>query len=312
MLFNIQTVAMYLCCVAIWGTSYYTYNTFQAPYSSTELALLLRLGGALALFSLTTRQSRPLTLRDHACLAAFGLCNFTLAYWLLYMASERVASALVVIIFSCKSIFTPLLLSIFLRRPLQRHILIRGLIGIVRVALIVMPNTSAPVATASVVFTLLGTLLAAFGDVMSTRNHTAGITPNQANRWGVFYAMLGAAVLLSATQRTLTLPTVPTYWTSVLWLAFAASFVAWNFYLRLVKRIGPERTNTIVLLLPVGSVLVSITFEGYVLTPRAILGIALVVCGNSLALLKDAARMRAKASLPRDPCIEGAVSMTKL
>src|SRR6476659_7610180 len=106
MMRSLQTGAMYLGCVAIWGTSYFAYNAFQAPHGPVELSLVLRLVFAALLFWIFSAKSRPLVFLDHVCLAAFGLSNFTLAYSLLYVATDYLVSAWVIIVFSTKSLWT--------------------------------------------------------------------------------------------------------------------------------------------------------------------------------------------------------------
>ena len=117
-----RVLSMYLFCVLVWGTTYYAYRG-QVGYAAADVSLLYRLGLAGCFFWVLSKYrggNRILHVRDHLSLAGFGLCNFFLAYFFLYSATELIVSAFVVIIFSTKAVWTPVATRIFLKRSTHR------------------------------------------------------------------------------------------------------------------------------------------------------------------------------------------------
>ena len=67
-----------------------------------------------------------------------------------------------------------------------------------------------------------------------------------------------------------------------------SSVLAFAAYLRLLDRIGPARAGYSTVLYPVVALAISTVVEGYVWTPIAMAGLALVIGGNLVMLWKRA------------------------
>jgi len=76
------------------------------------------------------------------------------------------------------------------------------------------------------------------------------------------------------------------YIASLLYLALFGSVIAFGAYLTLVGRIGPDRAAYTSVLFPIVALLFSAAFEKYQLTLLSALGIAFVLAGNGLVLLR--------------------------
>src|SRR4029077_21255354 len=72
----------------------------------------------------------------------------------------------------------------------------------------------------------------------------------------------------------------------LLYLALFGSVIAFGAYLTLVGRIGPDRAAYTSVLFPIVALLFSTAFEKYQLTLLSALGIAFVLAGNGLVLLR--------------------------
>ncbi len=78
---------------------------------------------------------------------------------------------------------------------------------------------------------------------------------------------------------------------SLIYLSLAGTSLAFGLYLALIKRIGASRAAYSSVLFPVVALIVSTLFEGYRWSLPAVLGLAVLVAGNALAL--GGARARA-------------------
>ena len=78
----------------------------------------------------------------------------------------------------------------------------------------------------------------------------------------------------------------PGYVISLLYLAVFGSVIAFGAYLTLLGRIGADRAAYATVLFPLVALAISTLVEGFVWTPSALAGVALVLGGNLLVLLQ--------------------------
>ena len=88
-------------------------------------------------------------------------------------------------------------------------------------------------------------------------------------------------------------PTTPSYTLSLLYLAIIGSSVAFGSYLSLVRNIGADKAAYSAILFPIVALILSSFFEGYMWTPLSIMGMALSVLGNVIAMT-NLSRLKAK------------------
>ena len=74
------------------------------------------------------------------------------------------------------------------------------------------------------------------------------------------------------------------YVLSLLYLSLAGTALAFGLYLALIRRIGASRAAYTSVLFPVVALVVSTLFEGYRWSMPAVVGLAVLVAGNALAL----------------------------
>jgi drug/metabolite transporter (DMT)-like permease len=133
---------------------------------------------------------------------------------------------------------------------------------------------------------LVSVYLASLGNILSARNQRAGMTVMQTNTFGMLY---GAVVMLAisvALGKPLVFDGSLHYVASLTYLTIFGSVVAFACFLTLVGRIGADRAGYVALVMPVIALILTTFFEGYDWTPNAVLGVALVLYGNYLALAK--------------------------
>ena len=256
---------MYLVCLLAWGLNFIAIKV-QGHAVPLELSLLYRLAFTSVVFVVLVALLKPggkPAPKDWGFLAAFGVLNLSLSYLLLYYATTWISAALVTLVFSLKTIGTPVALRIFLKQRLHPSVLVGGLVGICGVGLVLYPmlgQTLDDAALKGLGFAVLGMLLTSVGDACSARNARRGIHPLHANAVGFCVAtvLLGAVSALQG--RHWKFDTSAHYIGALLYLTLVASCLAWLFYLKLVERIGAAASSYMVALFPavggIGSVII--------------------------------------------------------
>lgn len=246
---------MYLICLLAWGLNFIAIKV-QGHSVPLELSLLYRLAfTALVFIGLVVilKPGGKAAPKDWGYLAAFGVLNLSLSYLLLYYATASISAALVTLVFSLKTIGTPVALRLFLKQKLHLSVVVGGVLGIAGVGLVMYPmlaQTLHSAALQGVIFAVLGMLLTSVGDACSARNARAGIHPLRANAFGFCVATLLLAVLCSAKGLQLQFDASAHYVGALLYLTLVASCLAWLCYLQLVKRIGAAASSYMVALFP--------------------------------------------------------------
>jgi drug/metabolite transporter (DMT)-like permease len=137
-----------------------------------------------------------------------------------------------------------------------------------------------------IVLSLGATLTASLGNLVSAQLQKERIPVVPANAFGMLYGtvVLLAYALLSGAK--FGFDASVSYIASLLYLALFGSVIAFGAYLTLVGRIGPDRAAYTSVLFPIVALLFSAAFEKYQLTLLSALGIAFVLAGNGLVLLR--------------------------
>lgn len=256
---------MYLVCLLAWGLNFIAIKV-QGHTVPLELSLLYRLAFTSVVFVVLVAILRPEgkpKQEDWGYLAAFGVLNLSLSYLLLYYATIWISAALVTLVFSLKTIGTPLALRLFLKQRLHPSVLLGGLVGVCGVGLVLYPMLQQSLDDAALKglgFAVLGMLLTSVGDACSARNARQGIHPLHANAFGFCVATVLLAAVSALQGQHLQFDTSTHYIGALLYLTLVASCLAWLFYLKLVQRIGAAASSYMVALFPavggIGSVII--------------------------------------------------------
>lgn len=283
---------MYLACTLIWGLNFIAVK-IQGTSNPLEVSLLYRTLIAFVLFAalywVKIRPKRQALPRQQLwTVMGFGVCSFALAYWLLYYATIYSNAAVVTLVFSLKVVVTPLLIGGLFKTPIGRRVYLGGMLGIVGVAVVVLPNGHSLSADFKwgMALAVAGTLVAAVGDTFSHYNNQHHVEPITANTIGMLTALIVVSVLVWATGKSLHLPHVVHYWAGLLYLAVMASFLAWLMYVYLIRSIGVVKGSYMVALFPAIGGTASVLLGETALSVGLVLGIALAMVGAVVALAK--------------------------
>jgi drug/metabolite transporter (DMT)-like permease len=288
--------------VLIWGSTWLVI-TFQLGRVPPEVSVAFRfaLAGVILLaWSLARRLRLKFSAREHGWMALQGALLFGLNYVCVYLAESRISSGLVAVIFSlivfCNIIGT----RICFGTPIRPATVLAALLGVGGVALIFLPEIRRPAqgadAALGVVFSLVATVSACGGNLVSARNQRHGLPVVQLNTFGMLYGAAFVAAYAAAVGRHFVFDASLHYVLSLGYLALFGSVVAFGAYLTLVGRIGADRAGYTAAAIPIVALLLSVCFEGLRLGPLELLGIGLCIGGNILVLRKRPAPSPAPAS----------------
>ena len=101
----------------------------------------------------------------------------------------------------------------------------------------------------------------------------------------MLYGAIAAAIVALAFGRSIALPTAPSWWLSLAYLAFAGSVLTFACFLTLQDRVGVGAAGTVGVMTPLLALVVSIAFEGFRPDALTAAGAALAVAGNALMLI---------------------------
>ncbi len=145
---------------------------------------------------------------------------------------------------------------------------------------------------------LVATYAASLGNMVTVRHGRARIPVVAANAIGMSYGALFTLIVVVAQGIPFAFVWTASYLGSLAYLAFFASVIGFGSYLTLVQRIGADRAAYAGVLFPVVALAVSTLLEGYRWSAAAAIGVALVLVGNLLVLVRRPARAAPAAPRP--------------
>ena len=288
-------------CVLTWGTTWYAI-TFQVGQATPELSVACRFGLAglmVLLWRGWVGDSMRLGARDHAQLALQGSFMYGLSYLCVYHAEKHVVSGLVAVGYAAAPLVSGLGARWLFGTPLTPRFLWGGAVGLLGVGLIFAPEfalaANAPNRSSTlwgVLFTVASVLLSSVGSLTASRNRQHGLPFWVSLGWGMLYgsavaALVGGLLPLAAGQTQagfFALPSAPSWWLSLVYLASAGTVMTFACFLTLQERIGPGPAGSVGVMTPLLALLVSLLMESYQASLYTVVGAGFAVLGNVLVL----------------------------
>ena len=285
-----RQLALLAVAVLVWGSTWYAIK-FQLgvvdPFVSVGWRFL-----AAALLTLAVCKlggvDLSLTPSQHVWSMALGLALFGINYCLFYFATAYLTTGLIAVIFSSMVIWNAIGARIFFNTPVPLRVVIGAIVGFCGMSLMFMPDIFnlryGPQEIGAILICVLATLCASLGNLINARNQKGGISLWAGNAWGMLYGSIATLLMARALGAELQFDFSLPYLASFVYLTVFGSIVAFAAYLSLVNSAGPERAAFATLLFPVVALAISTVFEDYRWSVEAILGVALVLGGNRIAL----------------------------
>jgi drug/metabolite transporter (DMT)-like permease len=293
-----NNTVLFAVCSLIWGSTWIAI-TYQVGHTSEPLAVAWRytlaslcLGG----YCLVRGLPFSLPLHVHVKMAGVGLFLYSLNYTLLYMAQAHIISALLALMSSCIIYINVVLRRWWLNKPIRLEVVIGATFGLTGITCMFVPEFSKVSMDAALavglVIALISFLCASVGNVISERILSSGTPVIQMNFYAMSYAMVFLYITALFSPEALVIPTAPSFYYSLLYLAFFGSVLAFGAYMKLLKQIGADKAAYVVLVYPIVALVISTFFEGYTWSWLSFVGVFVVIIGNAIAMGKVPLFMR--------------------
>ncbi|MBT0587898.1 DMT family transporter [Alteromonas oceanisediminis] len=287
-----MNAALFIACTLIWGSTWIAIS-FQIGEVEPVVAVAWRFSIAvvcLGLWCLLTRRPLRLPAHIHVKAALVGLFLYTLDYSFLYAAQQHIVSALLAVLSSSVIYFTVLFRRVLLEKPMRMEVIIGATLGLVGIICIFMPEFTKMSAQQGLALGLLWALIsftcAAIGNIISERILDEGTPVVQMNFYAMGYGLIFMYGFGLVSGASYTLPTEPDFYIALFYLAVFGSVLAFGSYMKLLQRIGSDKSTYVVLVYPIVALGISTLFEGYQWTAVAGIGVVIVLLGNAVAMGK--------------------------
>lgn len=281
---------LFIIPALIWGSTWFVIK-FQLgtvdPLVSVVYRYLLA-GVGMLIFCFFQGKNLSFSKKDHAFMALQGFLLFGFNYWMVYEAEVYLASGLIAVAYSTLVFLNSFFGALFLKRPINKSILVAALLGLAGTTLIFsnefMGLAFSKETIVGTLITMLSVVIASLGNITSARNSAHHIPVIQANAFGMLYGGLWMFLFAILLERPFGFDSSPEYMLSLFYLTLFGSIIAFGAYLTLMSRIGADKAAYSLVVIPAIAIGISYLFEGYEMTYYSGAGIVLILLGNVLAL----------------------------
>ncbi len=287
-LLPVRFLLQFAAVTLIWGSTWLVIRDQigVVPPSWSVAYRFLIAGAVMAFVCLVTGRSLRAPAPAHGFFLAMALFQFTLNFNFVYRAEAYVTSGLVAVAFALLVVPNAALAWIFLKQRITLRFAWGAALGIVGVSLLFWQefgSVGSGVAL-GLTLTLLGVISASVGNILQATERGRALDVMVTLAWSMLYGGIGNAVFAWAVSGPPTIETTPSYVAGVLYLAIAASAIAFTIYYDMIRAVGPARAAYSSVVVPFVAMGLSTLFEGYRWSPLAFVGVALAVAGLYIAL----------------------------
>lgn len=293
---------LFLATVMIWGSTWLAIS-YQVELIDPAISVAFRFSIAASILGIWCWiRKLPLSMpfKTHKHLILVGLLFYTLDYSFLYAAQHHIISALLALLSSSVIYINVVLRRILLGKPMRLEVIIGATFGLIGIAMIFIPEFEAMSLNENIMLGLLFAAIsfscAGIGNVVSEKILDAGTPVIQMNFWAMSYSLVFTFGFALVSGASFTLPSEPSYYYALLYLAVFGSVLAFGAYMKLLQQIGSDKAAYVVLVYPIVALAISTLFEGYQWTWLSALGVVIVLFGNAVAMGKIALFMRKTAN----------------
>lgn len=276
----------------IWGSTWLVIK-FQLglvdPIISVSYRFILA-SFILLLFCRISGLNLKYNVKEHLFFALQGFFLFGINYWLVYLAEVHLPSGLVAVVFSMIIFFNIFNGAIFIGSPIRVRVIAGAALGIVGIGLVfkqeLLSFSLSSDNSLALVIAGLGALTASLGNITSVHNQKINLPVIQTNAFGMMYGALFMLIISLIMGKHFSFEISYAYIGSLLYLSIFGSIIAFTCYLTLLGKIGADKAAYVTLIIPVIALILSTIFEEYTWTLYAFIGVALILIGNMLVLIK--------------------------
>lgn len=287
---GVQAYGSVAICALVWGTTWYAI-TFQLGAAHAAVSVILRFGLAAAGLAIVAKlmgNRLSLSRAQHLAAAGQGLFAFSISYFFVYAAEEKIASAVVAIIFAALAFVNLTLFRVLSRQKASSSAWGGAILGVVGVGVLsageITGTGLGSHAVTGVAFALIAVLASAMGNWFAWRGQKAGAQVLPATAWAMAYGT--GFLVLFALFRGIdwTVEWSTAYVSSLLYLALIGSVLTFGLYFSLARKYGYALASYISALTPPIAMVVSVLFEGARFGVLAFAGLGLVLAGQAFMM----------------------------
>ena len=287
-----KNLILFSASAIIWGSTWLAIK-FQLglvdPIISVSYRFILA-SFILLLFCRISGLNLKYNVKEHLFFALQGFFLFGINYWLVYLAEVHLPSGLVAVVFSMIIFFNIFNGAIFIGSPIRVRVIAGAALGIVGIGLVfkqeLLSFSLSSDNSLALVIAGLGALTASLGNITSVHNQKINLPVIQTNAFGMMYGALFMLIISLIMGKHFSFEISYAYIGSLLYLSIFGSIIAFTCYLTLLGKIGADKAAYVTLIIPVIALILSTIFEEYTWTLYAFIGVALILIGNMLVLIK--------------------------
>ncbi|MFN7097498.1 MAG: DMT family transporter [Gammaproteobacteria bacterium] len=286
--------ALYIGTILIWGSTWLAIQ-YQVDSVNPVWSVAYRFAIAtIILFVYCFAKKLPMKFnkQEHLAILLQSALIFSINYILYYLGSAHLISGYVAILGATIAIINIFNCRLFLNMPLNKKALLGAIIGIAGLVVVFWQEFASIKAgdmafetlAMAVFFCLLGTYVASLGNIVSKRNQDLNLPIVQTNAWGMLYGTLITASIAAAFRLPMHIDFSFQYLFALLYLSLFGSVIAFGLYLKLLGSIGPDRAAYLFVVTPIVALILSSFFEGFHWESSTIVGILMILAGNTLVM----------------------------
>jgi drug/metabolite transporter (DMT)-like permease len=282
----------FILITLIWGSTWIVIKdqlgTVPGPWSVTYRFII----AAAAMFAVAKFSGAPLQIgRDgHRLAVLFGVPQFCLNFNFVYAAEHHITAGLVAMVFAMLMVPNSIFAWLFLKHRVTHGFVIGSAIALGGIALLFVQEMRASTASQAEIMigiglTILGVLSASVANTMQASERLRAWPMLSLLAWGMAYGVVGNAGFALALHGAPVVEYRGTYWFGLVYLGLAASALAFPFYFRIIRAVGPGKAAYSSVIVPVIAMALSTAFEDYRWSTLAVAGGFLAMVGMVVALL---------------------------
>jgi drug/metabolite transporter (DMT)-like permease len=292
---KLKNIILFIIPSLIWGSTWLAIK-FQLGVVDPLVSVVYRFFLASAILLLYCRimsLNLKFTIKEHLYIALLGIFLFGTNYWLVYLAEINLPSGMVAVVFSSIIFLNIIFGAIFLKSKIRLYVVYGAIIGLFGIGFIfhkeLLSLSFSSENSFSLLLALIAAALASFGNITSAFVQKKNLPVIQTNAFAMFYGPLSMLIICLILGKSFSFDISFSYIGSLLYLAIFGSIVAFSTYLTLLGTIGADKSAYVTLVIPVIALIFSTIFENYRWNMFSIIGVLLILAGNTIILKRKKA-----------------------
>ena len=290
-------IFLFLLVICFWSPTWYVIK-FQLGTVDPVLSVAYRFFIAaliLFFFIIITKRKISFKLQDHFWFFLLGINLFSLNYILFYIANLYLISGMVAVCFSALIFMNILNERIFFQIKATYKTYLASMIGLLGLFIIfnkeIIGFTYSNKVHYGILLGIIATYFASLGNIISLRNSKNNLPIISTLSYAMLYGSIFTFIVSVILNKEIIFDISFSYITSLLFLSFVGSVLAFTLYLKLIEQIGAGRAGYISAILPVVALIISTYFENLVWNQSIILGLFLLILGAVLVIHQKQQRL---------------------